>query len=105
MAVGHLELTPRQVSLPVSMSVRSQASVAVTRRGDVALAPGGTFQTLRTFVAVHRGDHFHTLALYRRVMVRQGVLLPPAPPAAYEPIWGAWGYGRDLTPAQVVETL
>jgi alpha-galactosidase len=104
-AVGHLELTPRQVSLPVAMPQPSQASVAVTRRAEVRLGPGQVFETLRTFVAVHRGDHFQTLVQYRQVMVRQGVVLPKAPAAAYEPIWCAWGYGRDFTPAQVVETL
>src|SRR5207247_1888908 len=89
-AVGHLELTPREVSLPVAMSDRSQASVAVTHRGEFRLGPGRTFETLRTFVAVHHGDHFQTLSLYRRLMIRQGVVLPEAPRAAYEPIWCAW---------------
>jgi alpha-galactosidase len=30
---------------------------------------------------------------------------PRAPASAYEPIWCAWGYGRDFTPDQVVGTL
>ncbi len=105
LAVGHLEMTPRQVSLPVARPARSPASVAVTLRGELRLGPGRTYETLRTFVAVHRGDHFQTLSLYRRLMIRQGVVLPEAPRAAYEPIWCAWGYGRDFTPEQVTRTL
>ena len=31
--------------------------------------------------------------------------LPQAPKDAFEPIWCAWGYGRDFTPEQVFETL
>jgi len=34
LAVGHLELTPREASLPVAMPDRSHASMAVTRRGS-----------------------------------------------------------------------
>src|SRR6266571_2943123 len=44
LAVGHLEMTPRQVSLPVTMPDRSHASVAVTRRGEVRLGPRQSFQ-------------------------------------------------------------
>ncbi|HSB60919.1 MAG TPA: glycoside hydrolase family 36 protein, partial [Vicinamibacteria bacterium] len=105
LAVGHLELTPREVSLPVAMPARSHASMAVNRRGEVRLGPGRTLETLRTFVAVHRGDHFQPLALYRRLMIRQGVAFASSPPAAYEPIWCAWGYGREFTPEQVTRTL
>jgi alpha-galactosidase len=105
LAVGHLELTPKQVSLPVAMPGASQATVGVRGRGEVPLAPGATFDTLRTFVAVHRGDHYQPLSTYRRLMVRQGVVLPAAPASAFEPIWCAWGYGREFTADQVVGTL
>jgi len=105
LAVGHLERTPKQVSLPVAMPGASQATLAVRSRDEVRLAPGASFDTLRTFVAVHRGDHFQALSAYRRLMVRQGVVLPSAPAAAFEPIWCAWGYGRAFTADQVVGTL
>jgi alpha-galactosidase len=105
LAVGHLERTPRPVTLPVAMPSGAEASLAVGQRERVTLAPGQAFDTPRTFVAVHRGDHFQALSLYRRLMVRQGVVLPAAPPSAFEPIWCAWGYGREFTPDQVVGTL
>jgi alpha-galactosidase len=105
LAVGHLETGPRPVSLPVTMPSASQATVAVRQKLDLSLAAGESLDTPRTFVAVHRGDHFAALTLYRRLMVRQGVTLPRAAPSAFEPIWCAWGYGRDFTPEQVVSTL
>jgi alpha-galactosidase len=105
LAVGHLERTPRPVSLPVAMPGASEATVAVREEVDVTLAPGQGFDTPRTFVAVHRGDHFQGLSAYRRLMVRQGVVLPTSPAAAFEPIWCAWGYGREFTADQVVGTL
>ena len=69
------------------------------------LQPGDSLDTLRTFVAVHRGDHFDTLRAYSEAMQAQGIKLPQAPKDAFEPIWCAWGYGRDFTPEQVFETL
>ena len=106
LAVGHLELTPRSVYLPVSRQTRDRAATlgvrAVVGR---TLAPGERLTTLRTFVAVHRGDHFQALVVYRRLMLRQGIRLPTAPPSAFEPIWCAWGYGRGFTTEQVLATL
>lgn len=106
LAVGHLTLVPKLVSLPVSRTKNTgQARLAVTAKTAASIAPGASFDTLRTFVAVHRGDHFETLAEYRRLMVKQGFVLPKAGPDAFRPIWCAWGYGRGFTPSQVEATL
>ncbi len=105
LAVGHLELVPKLVSLPVSRLEKDHAVIAVRQAVGRVLAPGERLTTLRTFVAVHRGDYFESLFLYRRLMARQGVTLPTAPPDAYQPIWCAWGYGREFTPAQVLATI
>src|SRR5438046_360377 len=104
-AVGHVETTPRLVSLPVAMASASEATVAVRARGRWTLDPGKSFDTLRTFVAVHRGDHFAALVDYRGMMERQGRVMNKAPASAFEPIWCAWGYGRDFTVDQVIGTL
>ena len=105
LAVGHLELTPKLVSLPVMVPDASQASVAVVYKTAETLNPGATLSTFRTFVAVHEGDYFRTLAAYRRAMVKQGVTFKPAPDSAFEPIWCAWGFGRTFTPKQVYNAL
>jgi alpha-galactosidase len=105
LAVGHLELVPKSVSLPVARPTRDRATLGVHDASPRTLAPGERLTTLRTFVAVHRGDYFETLGAYRRLMLRQGVRLPAAPAAAFEPIWCAWGYGREFTPEQVLATI
>ena len=105
LAVGHVELVPKLVSLPVARLRPEQATLAVSQKKTLRLMPGESFETLRTFVRVHHGDHFETLADYRRLMIRQGVVIPRAPQDALEPIWCAWGYGRGFTPGQVFETL
>jgi len=105
MAVGHLEATPKLVSLPVSVSDKEQAELGVRFKLNRVLKPGQSIETFRTFVTVHRGDYFHSLAEYRRVMARLGVRMNPASSTAYEPIWCAWGFERDFTVDQILGAL
>jgi alpha-galactosidase len=105
LAVGHLELVPKLVSLPVGMAAANRATVGVQYAVKQTLKPGETLRTFRTFTAVHRGDYFSALREYRRLMVKQGVRLAESPADAFEPIWCAWGYRRDVTPRQIYGTL
>jgi alpha-galactosidase len=104
LAVGHVETTPKRVSLPVE-GRRGAVRVAVCGREKRYLKPGERFETPETFVAVHHGDYFAALSSYRRLMSERG-LKPALPPAAsYEPIWCAWGYERACTTALIEGTL
>ena len=105
LAVGHVEPMPRIISLPIAVPDSRHARVAVRSSRARTLEPGETFHTLRTFVSVHQGDYFRTLAEYRRLMLRQGIQMASAPDSAYGPIWCAWGYGRTVQLKQVYETL
>ena len=105
MAVGHVEPRPKLVSLPVSMPDPAHARIAVRFAKAIALRPGESFHTFRTFVAVHQGDYFRTLADYRRFMMKQGFQTATAPDEAFGAIWCAWGYGRSVQPQQVYDTL
>ena len=104
LAVGHVETTPKLISLPVQEQPGG-VRVAVCSREKRALRPGDSFQTLETLVTVHDGDYFATLSTYRHLMSERG--LKPAEPraASYEPIWCAWGYERDCTTALIEGTL
>ncbi len=104
-AVGHVELKPLLVSLPVSMTGRAGAELGIEEQVDRVLAPGESLETPRTFVAVHRGDYFAALAEYRRFMIAEGVKFPDVGPASYEPIWCGWGYERNVTADQIYRTL
>ena len=104
-AVGHVEIRPKLVSLPVAMPDATHAEIAVHFAKSIALGPGESFHTFRTFVAVHQGDYFRTLIDYRRFMAKQGLQSPPPPDDAYGAIWCAWGYGRTMQPKQVYDTL
>ena len=104
LAVGHVESTPRRVSLPVE-GQRGAVRVAVCGREKRYLRSGEKFDTPETFVAVHDGDYFAVLNGYRLLMSERG-MMPAAPPAqAYEAIWCAWGYERDCTTELIEGTL
>ena len=105
LAVGHLELVPKQVSLPVEMEGSREAEVRVRYDRPVTLAPGDSLQTFSTFVNVHTGDYFTALQEYRRMMIARGIVFPETHEDAYEPQWCAWGYERDFTMDQVYGTL
>ncbi|HEY8265987.1 MAG TPA: glycoside hydrolase family 36 protein [Steroidobacteraceae bacterium] len=105
LAIGHLELVPKLVSLPIERQKRGGARLELSMKRDATIAPGQSMETLLSFVAVHGGDYFGTLRAYSAVMQAQGIRLPDAPKDAFDPIWCAWGYGRAFTPVQVFETL
>jgi alpha-galactosidase len=103
-AIGHLELTPELVALPVSCSATG-VDLALTKSLELVLPPGEQFNTHETFIAVHTGDYFTVLDTYRRIMAERGVESPRPPKAAFEPIWCAWGYERDCTVQLIEATL
>jgi alpha-galactosidase len=104
-AVGHVDTRPRMVSLPVSMPDFTHVNIAVKYRHAETLEPGESLSTVRTFVAVHQGDYFRTLADYRRFMMKRGFQTAAPPDNAFGAIWCAWGYGRSMQPQQLLDTL
>jgi alpha-galactosidase len=107
-AIGHTELVPKLVSLPVEMEKKSaSADIGVEYEFTTpdTLHAGDTLTTLGTFVSIHHGDFFHTLRQYSLFMQKKGIVLPESEPSAYEPIWCAWGYMRNFTVQEVLGTL
>ncbi|MGB3382421.1 MAG: alpha-galactosidase, partial [Rhodanobacter sp.] len=104
LAVGHVEPVVRPLDLPVRKTDRG-AHIAVESLQASALAPGQALVTERTFLAVHTGDHFAPLLQYRQYMQAEGLEAPRAPESAFAPVWCAWGYGRDFTVKQILDTL
>ena len=105
LAIGHVELTPKLVSLPLRRNGSGNVEMALSAQRTFSLAPGASFESLRSFVSVHHGDHFATLRDYGTIMQSQGLKIPSAPKDAFEPIWCAWGYGRAFTPQQIFDSL
>jgi alpha-galactosidase len=104
LAVGHVEPVPRLLDLPVRKTARG-ASVAIEGAVAVTLEPGQSLSTDRTFIVAHTGDHFAPLTQYRQFLEAEGVVAPRAPESAFAPVWCAWGYEREFTVDQIVDTL
>jgi alpha-galactosidase len=104
LAVGHVETTPRRVSLPVEGQAGA-VRVAVCGREKRYLKSGEKFDTPETFVAVHGGDHFAVLNRYRVLMSERGMTPAVPPPPAFDAIWCAWGYERSCTTELIEGTL
>jgi alpha-galactosidase len=107
-AIGHTEPVAKLVSLPVDYDINlPDASIGIEYAlpDTTRLAPGDTLRTMETFVSVHEKDCFHTLREYASYMETKGIHSAPSEPAAYEPIWCAWGYERNFTLKEILNTL
>lgn len=104
LAVGHVERVPKLIALPVAAQ---PGGTRIALEGDqpIVVEPGETVTLPETLIMVHSGDHFAALDTYRRIMAERGLAAPAIPASSYEPIWCAWGYERNVTPAQVYGTL
>ena len=104
LAVGHVEPVVRPLDMPVRKTAGG-AHIAVESSQTATLAPGQTMVTEHTMLAVHRGDYFAPLRQYQQYMQAEGIVAPQAPESAFAPVWCAWGYGRDFSIEQVLNTL
>jgi alpha-galactosidase len=104
LAVGHVEVTPKLIALPIRDDAGATA-IAIEGETALTLAPGEHLATPDCFIAAHRGDHFAALDGYRRIMAERGLAAPAMPQTSYEPIWCAWGYERNFTTEQIIATL
>ena len=108
LAIGHTEETPKLVSLPIDYdrdAAAADLSIQYEFPQPTQLASGDTLTTFETFVSVHQKDCFTTLRNYGSYMQTKGIRSASPEPAAYEPVWCAWGYERNFTLGQVLGTL
>jgi len=107
-AVGHIELIPKMVSLPVSIE-RYQTSVNIGIQMEypkpLELRQNDSLATAETFVTVHPGDCFNPLKKYGELLRAKRLVFALPEPAAYESSWCAWGYMRDVTLNEIIGTL
>lgn len=107
-AVGHLAMVPKLVSLPTevdSTGTYGEIGVSKTFQDRTVLEDNGTLQTEETFVMVHQGDYYNALSEYSNLMQAKGIKMPEREEAAFETIWCAWGYERNFTADEVIGTL
>lgn len=107
-AVGNTEAVAKLVSLPIDFDQYSNAAnmhIEYEYPESEILQPNDTLQTFETFVSVHQRDCFATLENFSNYMRTKGIKAAATEPAAFEPIWCAWGYERDFTLKEILNTL
>ncbi|MEX0681162.1 MAG: glycoside hydrolase family 36 protein [Balneolales bacterium] len=105
LAIGHLEMVPKLISMPVNMASNDYVDFRILYDKEEELQPGGSVSTFETFVRVQKGDYFGSLIDYRNMMIDKGIEFPEVHPSSYETQWCAWGYEREFTMDQVYGTL
>lgn len=107
-AVGHAETVAKLVSLPIDYdkyATTANISIEYEYPREEIVAPGDTLTTFETFISVHQKDCFVTLSNFSNYMQTKGIKPAPSEPAAFEPIWCAWGYERNFTIKEILQTL
>ena len=107
-AIGHTELVPKLVSLPVKVDAYDKTadiSIRFDYESPFVLKKGDTLATVETFVAVHDGDCFGPLKQFSEVLRAKGLKFAEPEPEAFESSWCAWGYMRNFTIDEIRGTL
>ncbi|MEX0771112.1 MAG: hypothetical protein WD035_10285, partial [Balneolaceae bacterium] len=88
LAVGHLEIEPQLISLPVqSADLNMGVQIAVQFDADSvsqakfphSIMPGESMSTFETFLTAHTGDYYTSLTNYRNIMTQSGMEVSTAP--------------------------
>ena len=104
-AIGHVETIPLTLSVPVKVAGDGLVDAAIDIPADAILKPGDSYSTPRSFVTVYAGDFYEPLRLWSRVLQKEGWEIPKPSNEAYNISWCGWGYGFDVTPAQMLGTV
>ncbi len=107
-AIGHTEITPKLVSLPVDYDKYADAAsicIEYEYPQKQTLKPHDTLSTFQTFVSIHQKDCFATLRTFSQYMETKGIRSAASEAEAFEPMWCAWGYERDFTIKEILTTL
>lgn len=106
--IGHVELVPKLVSLPIEMDkyeYKASMRLEYNYTAPLDFLPNDTLKTFTTFVSVHMGDYYAPLQQYSVLMQNRGITFVPSEPEAFEAVWCAWGYEREFTMQEIYGTL
>jgi alpha-galactosidase len=107
-AKGHLEMVPKQGSLPVRQKLysnKAESWIEYELTENKNLKKNDSLETFETFIMVHKGDCFSSLRQFSMVMQMKGIKFVQPEPSAFEPVWCAWGYERNFTLNEILGTL
>jgi alpha-galactosidase len=101
-ALGCLASVPCALPVRMAQDGRVEASLEFPSR---TLAAGETWSSPWGFLSVHSGDFYEPVRLWSHLMGQSGWKSSQPSPEAFEASWCSWGYGFDITPAQMLGAL
>jgi alpha-galactosidase len=104
-AIGHVETLPLTLGIPSRVEPDGRVSAAIDIAANVALKPGESFSTPRSFVAVYAGDFYEPLRMWSSILQKEGWEITKPSTEAYNVSWCGWGYEFNVTPAQMLGTV
>lgn len=105
MGMGHLELLPQVLSLPVRVGSDGRINVSMQLEPQLTLKPGQTYSLPASFVSVYAGDFYKPLHMYSDALQHEGWDVPASGQQAYNALWYSRGYERNVTPVEMVRTI
>jgi alpha-galactosidase len=103
--IGHLELLPLVLSLPVKVGSSNRVEASMDLEPRATLKPGESYSLPQSFISVYEGDFYKPLRTYSRVLQREGWNIPKPGKEAYNISWCGWGYEQNFTRSQMVGTI
>jgi len=103
--MGHLELLPLVLSLPVKVGGGNRVEASMELEPQTTLKPGEVYSLPQSFISVYQGDFYQPLRTYSRVLQREGWDIPAPGEEAYNINWCGWGYEQDVTRAEMLGTI
>jgi alpha-galactosidase len=107
-AIGHTEVVPRELTLPVDMDKYYDfvdIEVEYEYPGGKNLSQNEILTTDETFVMVHQKDYFSSLQQFTGFMKAKGMRFADMEEDAFGSMWCAWGYERNFTLDEIIGTL
>ncbi len=104
-ALGHVEVLPLLLSIPVQTLPDGMVSAAVQIPAGTALKPGEIYSTPRTFLAVFSGDYYQPLKVWSNILEREGLAQPRPNEEDYAISWCSWGYKANVTAKEMLDTI
>jgi len=104
-AIGHIETLPWTLSMPVKVAKDGRVNASIEIPVQIALKPGETYSSPRSFVSVYSGDFYEPLRMWSSVLQKEGWNIPKPSNEAYNVSWCGWGYEFNVTPKQMLGTV
>jgi alpha-galactosidase len=104
-AIGHVEPDAVPCWMPVRSLPEGALRISLETRPKQVLAPHATISTPRAFVTAHRGDFYEALAVYRAMLVAQGVRFLKASESLYGPVGWTYAFGHHFRPEEVYNAI